>query len=165
MMKEYFVTFADYNRWANRRVYDAAAKLRESDYRADRGAFFGSLHATFNHILVADRIWLWRITGEGEAPDNLDAILYDDRDTLKAARDNEDARFVALIARLDDEGIAAPLTFRSMKGIPTMQPLGIVLAHVFNHQTHHRGQVHALLTGLGVEGPVLDLVAYVRERG
>jgi len=71
-MHEHFRTFARYNRWANARLYAAAAVLPDGDYRADRGAFFGSLHGTLNHILVGDRVWLARITGRGEAPKRLD---------------------------------------------------------------------------------------------
>ena len=73
-----YVMFAAYNRWANRRLYDAAAELSDTDYRADRGAFFKSVHGTLNNLLVADRIWMHRLTGEGEAPDRLDAVLHDD---------------------------------------------------------------------------------------
>lgn len=70
-------TFAAYNAWANRRLYQAAALLSEGQYRAERGAFFGSVHGTLNHLLVTDRIWMRRITGSGDAPTRLDAILYE----------------------------------------------------------------------------------------
>ena len=77
---------AGYNAWANERVYDAAEGLSDADYRADRGAFFKSVHGTLNHLLVADRIWMRRFTGEGDAPNRLDAILFERLDELRAAR-------------------------------------------------------------------------------
>ena len=76
-MKDHYTTFAGYNAWANRRLYDAAAALSDAEYRADQGAFFKSMHGTLNHLLATDRIWMKRFTGEGEAPDRLDAILHD----------------------------------------------------------------------------------------
>ena len=77
-VKAHFSQFAAYNAWANRRLYDAAARLSDADYRADRGAFFKSMHGTLNHLLVADRVWMSRFTGQGEAPKRLDAILHED---------------------------------------------------------------------------------------
>ncbi len=79
-----FPMLAAYNAWANRRLYDAAAALPDADYRADRGAFFKSVHGTLNHLLVADRIWMRRFTGEGEHPNRLDAILFEDVSELRA---------------------------------------------------------------------------------
>ncbi|MGD9743229.1 MAG: DinB family protein [Dongiaceae bacterium] len=73
--KPLFEMMAGYNQWANRRIYEAVARLPDADYRADRGAFFGSLHGTLNHLLGTDRIWMRRFTGAGEAP-SLDLILY-----------------------------------------------------------------------------------------
>ena len=78
--------FARYNEWANGRLYEAAGQLSVEQYRADRGAFFKSVHGTLNHLLVTDRIWMQRFTGEGEAPDRLDAILFETFDELRAAR-------------------------------------------------------------------------------
>ena len=91
-MKSRYTMFAAYNAWANERLYDAAARLSDADYRADRGAFFKSVHGTLNHLLLADRIWMRRFTGSGEHPDRLDAILYDAFAELRAARRAEDAR-------------------------------------------------------------------------
>ena len=75
-MKKHYHTFAGYNAWANRRVYNAAAELGDADYRADRSAFFKSMHGTLNHLLATDYIWMKRFTGEGEAPERLDAIVH-----------------------------------------------------------------------------------------
>lgn len=162
-MKSHFAMMAAYNAWCNERVYEAAAQLSETDYHADRGAFFKSVSGTLNHLLATDRIWLRRVTGTGEAPDRLDAVLFDRLSDLWPARRTEDQRIIAYVEGLSDDDLAARIRYRSLTN-PTEieQPLAPILAHVFNHQTHHRGQVHGLLTGLGVEAPVLDLVAFQR---
>jgi uncharacterized damage-inducible protein DinB len=164
-MREHFRTLARYNRWANARLSAAVGTLGEEEYRADRGAFFRSLHGTLNHLLVVDRLWLARVTGERDPglPDRLDAILHDDRDALAAARAREDERVVAVVDGLDEERLAASLRYRTTLGWEHEQPVWEVLAHLFNHQTHHRGQAHAVLTGLGREAPPMGLVLYLRE--
>jgi uncharacterized damage-inducible protein DinB len=85
-MNAHFAMFARYNEWANRRLYASADALTDTDYLADRGAFFGSVHATLNHLLATDRIWLRRFTGSGPTYDRLDVIVHDDRGELRAAR-------------------------------------------------------------------------------
>jgi uncharacterized damage-inducible protein DinB len=158
--------FGHYNAWANQRLFDAAAKLSTEQYRADRGAFFKSVHGTLNHLLVTDRIWMRRFTGEGDAPDRLDAILFEAFDELRAAREAEDRRIVDFVDRLDDSRIAATIIYRRVSSPELFeQPLAPALAHLFNHQTHHRGQVHALLTGLVGAAPELDLLYFQRLSG
>lgn len=165
-MLDHYRMFADYNRWANRRLYAAAAELGDTQYREDRGAFFGSLHATLNHILVGDRIWLKRFTGQGEAPATLDAILHEDLAGLTAARVAEDERIIAWLDGLDERRLTAHFTYSplTMPGKIT-QKLGPTLAHFFNHQTHHRGQAHTILTALGRPSLTLDLVYFLRTEG
>jgi len=157
---------AAYNEWANQRLYDAAAVLPDEDYRADRGAFFGSLHGTLNHILVGDRIWMHRFTGTGDAPQRLDAILHDDFRELRVARRAEDARIVAYIAGLGEADLDGLVRYRTLRD-PTQieQPLVPLLLHFFNHQTHHRGQAHAILTRIKGDAPSFDLLIYQRETG
>jgi uncharacterized damage-inducible protein DinB len=158
-------TFARYNRWANGRLATAVAALDEEAYRADRGLFFGSIHGTLNHLLAADRLWFHRLTGEveGDLPTTLDQILFAARAELLAARAREDARIVAFAQSLDASRLAGVFSYRNMAGATFTQPLAPVLAHVFNHQTHHRGQVHAALTGLDEPAPALDLIYFLRE--
>lgn len=168
MNLERYTMFAGYNAWANERVYAAAEKLTPDEYRADRGAFFKSVHGTLNHILVADRIWMQRFTGQGNAPSRLDAILFEDCTSLRAARDREDARIAAFVGGLSETALEADFSYRTIVNPKTVtQPLSPALDHFFNHQTHHRGQVHAVLTGLrGREfAPSLDLILYQRETG
>lgn len=165
-MNAHFAMFARYNRWANRRLYDCAAAIPDADYRADRGAFFGSVHATLNHILVADRIWMRRFTGEGPLHTDLETIVHDDLQSLRAAREAEDARIVGYVDGLDEAALAGNFSYRTIvRPSEITQPLAPALAHFFNHQTHHRGQVHALLTGIGGREAAisLDLIQFQRE--
>jgi uncharacterized damage-inducible protein DinB len=160
--------FAGYNAWCNERLYDAASRVGEADYRADCGAFFKSLHGTLNHLLVGDRIWMQRFTGEGDVPKSLDEILYEDFVELRAARRAEDARIGRYIAGLSEADLAGTIRFRTFVRPETIeQPLAPALDHFFNHQTHHRGQAHALLSNIiGNEAtPSFDLIIYQRETG
>ncbi len=165
-MTSRYVMFAAYNRWANERIYAAAAGLADADYRADRGAFFKSLHGTLNHLLVGDRIWMRRFTGEGEAPNRLDAILYEDFASLRAARRAEDERIVQWVGTLTPADLAGTLRFRTLSNPADIEQVrAFALDHFFNHQTHHRGQAHCLLTAITGDAPSLDLVVFQRESG
>jgi uncharacterized damage-inducible protein DinB len=156
---------AGYNAWCNTRIYDAVSHLSDADYRADRGAFFKSVHGTLNHILVGDRIWMKRFTGEGDAPTRLDAVLFDTFADLRKAREKEDARILAYAEGLAEEDIARRFRYRRISAPDEVEgPLEPALLHFFNHQTHHRGQVHCLLTGFGCEAPSLDLIRFESER-
>lgn len=164
-MQSHFTTLATYNAWANARLYAAARALPDDQYRKNVGAFFGSLHGTLNHLLVADRIWLRRFTGEGEAPSKLNAILHEDFASLEAARKAEDARIIRYVGGLADGEIDKDLDYATTTGAPHRNKLKDLLTHLFNHQTHHRGQAHAILTVLGVsEPPPLDLLVMLREK-
>lgn len=162
-MKAHYIQFAGYNAWANRRLYDAAATLSDQEYRADKGAFFKSMHGTLNHLLATDRIWMRRFTGEGEAPQRLDAILHERFDALREARESEDRRIVAYIDSLDEARLAGVIRYRRVSTPEEfVQPLMPALDHWFNHQTHHRGQAHTILSSLGKSPPELDLLAFQR---
>lgn len=165
-MLDHYRMYAAYNAWANGTLYEAVSALDDNAYRRNLGAFFGSLHRTLNHLLAADRIWLKRFTGTGEAPTTLDAVLCEDIADLWAARQAEDARIVAYIDRLDEEQIARDITYTPLTN-PTLitHPLGHALTHLFNHQTHHRGQCHGMLTAVGGPSLALDLIYFVRTEG
>ena len=163
-MKEHYATFARYNAWANRRLYDAAAQLSDADYRADRGAFFKSMHGTLNHLLTADWVWMHRFTGEGPSPTRLDAIHHDTLPELRAAREAEDRRIIAYIDSLTEQKLAGTISYRRVSTPEEfVQPLAPALAHFFNHQTHHRGQAHTILCSFGRRDLVLDLLFFQRE--
>jgi uncharacterized damage-inducible protein DinB len=167
-MQAHFTMFAAYNRWANARLHVAAQALSDADYRADRGAFFGSLHRTLNHLLVADSVWMRRFTGEGPMPSALDEILFDDLPSLSAARAAMDDRIVTYVGGFDEADFDGTFTYRPMTNPADItQPLAPALAHFFNHQTHHRGQAHCLLTiAAGRDAaPPMDLIYFQRETG
>ena len=165
-MKPLYQMFANYNQWANGRIYDAAEAVDEAVYRSEEGAAFGSIHRTLNHLLVADRIWLHRMTGEGSAPTRLDEILCEDRDTLRRERVATDDVIVAYVDGLDEAAFEGTFTYTPITNPkPVTQRLAPVLSHFFNHQTHHRGQIHALLTRLAGKAPSRDLIYYQRETG
>ena len=165
-MKSHFAMLADYNAWANGRLYRMASRMPDEQYRRDVGAYFKSLHGTLNHIMVADLIWMCRLTGAGEHPTNLDAIVFDDFPSLSAARQQEDQRIIAYVESLSDAQLEETWDYRTLNGTPQKQLRREILAHLFNHQTHHRGQAHTILTVLGVcEPDGLDLLLMQRERG
>jgi uncharacterized damage-inducible protein DinB len=165
-MKARYVMLAGYNNWANERLYDAAAILPDAEYRADRGAFFKSLHGTLNHLLVTDRFWMQRLSGTGDAPTRLDAILHEDFAGLRAARRAEDERIKQYVDRLTDHDLAGRFSYRTISNPRTIeQELAPALDHLFNHQTHHRGQAHCLLSAITGDAPTLDLLAFQRETG
>ncbi|MEX2629101.1 MAG: DinB family protein [Tistlia sp.] len=168
MIPEQARIFAGYNSWANERLYEAVAALPESDYRRDLQAFFGSLHGTLSHILVGDLLWLGRIGRDtldvAPPPAGLDAVPFEDLAGLRAARRRADGHIAEFCADLTPKRLAGTVTYLRW-GEPSSQRLWQILAHLFNHQTHHRGQAHGLLTRLGREAPPLDLIYYLRETG
>src|SRR4051794_26196516 len=162
--QEHFRMLALYNQWANARLYAAAGQVAPEALAEDRGAFFGSLLGTLNHLLVTDRGWMARL--EGESPRmRLDEVLHHDFADLRAARLVQDQKLVEYVHGLSEDRLAARLDYATSSGAPQSQPLHHVLAHLFNHQTHHRGQAHHLV-GLALgrdKTPVLDLLAYQRS--
>ena len=162
-MKDHFEMFAAYNRWANRSVYAATRALGVEEQNRNQGAFFGSMIGTLNHLLCADRIWMKRFTGEGDAPKALNTILHPGLDDLERAREAEDERIVTWIGSLSDEKLASNFSYMPITNPqPVTQRLGSALSHFFNHQTHHRGQCHGILTSLGGPSLTLDMVAFQR---
>jgi uncharacterized damage-inducible protein DinB len=164
-MKTHFVTMAKYNAWANARLFRMAGALQDELYRRDVGTYFKSLHGTLNHLLTADRIWLRRLTGVGDHPDKLNAILFDELSPLHAARLEADGRILDFVQGLGEPDFEQMWDYRTLNGVPLRQRRREILAHLFNHQTHHRGQAHAILTVLGVSEPdPLDLLIMQREQ-
>lgn len=170
MSPEWLSASARYNRWMNDKLYGLAATLSDEARRRDGGAFFKSIHGTLNHILLADRVWLARFKGEEAANGfmgpqgirSLDQELYVDFDDLRRERAITDDALAAWVSGLTHKQLAAPLVIMR-RGQKIESPLWWSVAHVFNHQTHHRGQVTALLTQQGCDPGVTDLVAMLRE--
>ena len=154
--------YARYNRLANETLYAACARLSDAEYRRGLGAFFGSVHGTLNHLLLGDTIWMTRFEGGAHASTGLDAILFDRFDDLRAARRRMDERIERFFARLPDGFEAGTVRYVNNSGFDSEDPLSVILPHFFNHQTHHRAQVHTLLSQLGHAPPVLDLHRVLR---
>jgi uncharacterized damage-inducible protein DinB len=155
---EFCVTMARYNEWMNRRLYASCATLSADELKRDRGAFFRSIHGTLNHIVYADLAFLSRFTGEPPQPPELGVDLYDDFSALREAREALDARILEWAAALAPEWLPASLTYTSkVDGKSRTVARWILVAHLFNHQTHHRGQVMTLLTQLGLDIGSTDL--------
>lgn len=156
--------FARYNRWANRRIYDACAELPPADYFAARPSFFGSIHATLNHILVGDFAWFGRFTGRPATHVTaLNQILHEDLPSLRIARAAKDAEIIAFCEGLNAAALHSTFSYTNISGQSFTDPLFPPLMHAFNHQTHHRGQVHGLLSHAGAKPPELDLIHFMRE--
>jgi len=172
MSTEWLGALARYNRWMNDRLYGLASTLSDEARKRDVGAFFKSIHGTLNHLLLADRVWLARFTGV-TLPDefmgpggirSLDQELFSDFDDLRQERAVTDDELSDWISGLTDEQLAAPLVY-VRRGKKLESPLWWAVAHVFNHQTHHRGQLTTLLTQQGCDPGVTDLIAMLRSEG
>ncbi|MEM8794160.1 MAG: DinB family protein [Pseudomonadota bacterium] len=164
-MKAHFEMFAAYNHWANARLFEAANALSDTAYHSDEKAFFGSVHGTLNHLLVGDRIWMRRFTGQGPDHRDLNEIIHEDRAALAQARKEEDHRIIAWVDGLSEADLSGDITYMPITTPREIRsPLAPLMAHFFNHQTHHRGQAHALLTRLAGTAPSLDLVYFNYER-
>jgi len=169
MSPEWLGASARYNRWMNDKLYALVATLSDEARKRDSGAFFKSLHGTLNHILLTDRVWLARFKGV-TAPDgfmgpgirSLDQELYADFEELRRERALTDDELSSWVSALNPEQLAAPLVFMR-RGHRLESPLWGVVAHVFNHQTHHRGQITTLLMQQGHDPGVTDLFAMLRE--
>ncbi len=165
-MLETFRMFAAYNQWANDLVYAAANELSPEDLNRDLGAFFGSLFGTLTHILVADRVWLRRFTGEGPIHTALNEKPFATLAELEAARIEEDRRIIAWIGELTEDETRGPISYTPITTpTPITHRLGPAISHFFNHQTHHRGQAHMCLTALGKPSLSLDLIYFQRLQG
>jgi uncharacterized damage-inducible protein DinB len=156
--REHARLMARYNRWMNQRLYEAAACLSEAQRREDRGAFFKSIQGTLNHIVWGDRIWLNRFTGQPIEGLNPKAGLDDPFETLRARRAALDEELLSWVEGLSSEWLAADFRYFSvaLQGWFT-RPAWTLVTHLFNHQTHHRGQVTTLLMQFGIDPGVTDL--------
>jgi uncharacterized damage-inducible protein DinB len=169
---------ARYNQWFNQRLFDACESLTDEQRKQDRGAFFGSIHRTLNHLVVADQVWLkrfrqcsldqgWQVTSLGDAVldmpsgTGLNSVLFDDWSALRAKRVQLDAAIEQWTSELPDGFAQSTMRYANSTGVQRVHPAWQALTHFFNHQTHHRGQVTALLMQAGVDPGVTDLIALV----
>lgn len=152
-------TMAAYNRWMNDRLYDCCARLTDEERKRDVGAFFKSIHGTLNHQLLGDRVWLGRFTGTPFAMKSLDQELYSDFTELRAERVSTDTAILDWASSLTEAHFAGELSYTSVVNPkPRRYPFWFAVAHFFNHQTHHRGQLTTLLSQRGIDPGVTDLI-------
>ena len=162
MLVQHFQTLARYNTLANRKLYDACTQLSEAERTRIRPAFFKSIHGTLNHIMIGDRIWLTRFEGGTMPSTGLDAILHEDFDALRSARSVQDERIEVFASGLTPKFLAQSIQYVNNQGRHLDDPADLLVAHLFNHQTHHRGQIHDMLTQTAIAPPSLDLHRVVR---
>jgi uncharacterized damage-inducible protein DinB len=173
-MLEHYRFMARYNRWFNTRLFEACEQLSDEERKRDRGAFFGSIHHTLTHLVLADKIWLQRFTRQGvmfaalppellAMPEGADytSDLHPDWSDLKRTREALDTAIENWLQEMPPEFVLSTLRYVNTKGVQRAHPAWQALSHLFNHQTHHRGQVTALLSQAGVDVGVTDLIALV----
>ena len=165
---------ARYNRWFNQRLFDACEQLTDEERKRDRGAFFGSIHNTLNHLIWGDQAWLKRFAAQGVAfealPDSLLAlpagalhgtVLYENWAALRAQRERLDAAIEDFAERMPEDYPLRIMRYANTRGVQREHPVWQALTHFFNHQTHHRGQVTALLMQAGIDPGTTDLIAII----
>ncbi len=163
---------AEYNRWFNRRLFDACEQLSDADRRRDRGAFFGSITACLNHLLWADRLWLGRFVAQGVAFPALttdllelpagalhDTVIHEDWTQLREAREALDVAIEVWVRDMPEDFLSRTIRYSNTKGVLREHAAWQALTHFFNHQTHHRGQVTTLLSQAGVDVGLTDIIA------
>ncbi len=165
-----FVRLAQFNTWYNGELYRHASTLSDADRKLDRGAFFKSIHDTLDHILLCDRMWLARVERSAlpfpslsdatlvSEKTGLDESVSQDWDALCAARSETDGVMEAFVRELTPQLLDSDLDYKNSKGVDFSMPLWHVVSHVFNHGTHHRGQVTTLLMQAGVDPGTTDFI-------
>ena len=160
MRPEQAQIMAAYNEWINSRLYAVCAELSDVERRQDRTAFFKSIHGTLNHLLLADKVWLGRFFDEPFHVEGLDQELFHGLEELRRARDETDRQILQWAATLTDEVLAGTLSYTSISNpAPRTCEMWLAVTHFFNHQTHHRGQLTAMLSQCGKDYGVTDLIA------
>lgn len=156
--RTYYSTMAEYNQWMNRKIYAVCVQLPDEMRKKDMGAFFKSIHGTLNHLLSGDRAWMGRFTQQPNFPKRIGAELYSDFEDLHRTRIEMDQTIVDWAATLSPEWLNQPFEYTSSVDKKTrIFPAWLLVTHMFNHQTHHRGQLTTLLTQLGYDPGITDL--------
>lgn len=175
LLTQHVQLMARYNQWMNEKAYDTAAQLTAAQLAENRGAFFGSVLGTLNHIVVADTVWLQRFAqglpqftmleavSRLPTPTALDAEVFGELALLRERRALLDNTILAFAGAVTEQDLASPVVYRNMKGVQSTRQLFGLLMHFFNHETHHRGQLTTLLTQYGLDVGVTDLLVLTPE--
>jgi uncharacterized damage-inducible protein DinB len=154
----YYTVMASYNQWMNQNLYTVCADIPDIDRKSDRQAFFKSIHGTLNHILVGDRIWLGRFTQQPFVA-RLNQELYSNFNQLRTERARVDLQIIDWAKTLTPSWLDQDFHYTNSSGVTRTQPYWLLVTHMFNHQTHHRGQLTTLLQQIGYDLEVTDLPA------
>ena len=157
-----FQLLANFNTWANTKIIFSCKELDDVEYKKDRKAFFSSIHGTLNHLLVVDGAYISRIEGKNHDLKSLDQILYENLFQLEEARIKEDKRLVDLVNNLSKESINKEITYKGFETGNQTYTINLVLITLFNHQTHHRGQIHNMLSQAGIKPPQIDIPDFLK---
>lgn len=159
MSLEHVKVMSEYNLWMNRRLYEVCAELSDEERKLDRQAFFGSIHGTLNHLLLGDKVWLGRFVGSLFKASRLDTELFEDFSELQEEREAMDKKIIDWVSELTNEKLEAQFQFKSIVN-PALRSCSLIVAvtGLFNHQTHHRGQITTLLSQCGKDIGVTDLI-------
>ena len=152
--------FSLYNQWMNQKLYAACERLSDQERKADRKAFFRSIHGTLNHLLLGDKVWLSRFLNQSFNVTGLDQILYEEFSDLKRERESTDEEIITWANQLTEQKLLSEFRFRSISNPgPKVCLLWQAVAHFINHQTHHRGQITTLLSQAGINPGITDFIA------
>lgn len=162
-MLTHFQRLGRYNRWANQRLLEACTHLGDEGCKEGRPSYFGSIHNTLNHVIVCDRIWLSRIKGQDSPGLALNDVPHKTLSEVQEARAALDQELIDLVDGLTADRLSGFIRYKSSGGAVKDDPLVVILDHVFNHHTHHRGQIHGMLSGTPIAPPPLDLLYFHRE--
>jgi len=157
-----FQLLANFNTWANTKIISSCKELNDAEYKKDRKAFFSSIHGTLNHLLVVDKAYISRIEGKDHGLKSLDQILFKNLFQLEEARIKEDKRLVDLINNLSKESLHKEIAYQGFDKSKQTYTINLILITLFNHQTHHRGQIHNMLSQAGVKPPQIDIPDFIK---
>lgn len=154
----YYQLMAEYNHWMNQKIYSVCAEIPDEKRKQDLGAFFQSIHGTLNHLLYGDKAWMGRFTNNPFSVKIIGQQLYADFDDLRRERENTDLQILEWVKNLDSNWLNQPNEYVSnVDHQQYILPTWVLVTHMFNHQTHHRGQVTTLIKQLGYEPGVTDI--------
>ncbi len=161
-LKSTFLTFAFYHHYAYDELLKHVKTIPDDDYKANKGLFFQSIHGTLNHLLLVDKLWYGRIIKKPIIIKSLADELFSDRNLLANELLQQASTWIKFIKDLEEDNMQNPCVYLDTHGNQQKKPLIGSLLHVFNHGTHHRGQITAVIIQLGLTSPVLDLTYFLQ---
>ena len=162
-MQQHLAKLSRYHRWATEKLFESVSLLTEEQYRQPTDLFFGSVHGTLNHLLLVDQLWYARLEGVPYTVNNLSHEIEQDAKALETALLGQCDNWFKTCAALTERRLAQDITFRNLSDEPCKLNTGDLMIHVFNHGTHHRGQISAALVAFGVPVPEMDYYYFVRR--